>query len=1071
MATIDLNATPPNRDHHPTDTQAAGLPTDITDRIPTLSPKEGLGSTHTVTTGVPVQPLNSMEAFKRAKKDARCDAIASANRIHTYGITDPKMLFEIGKIMLSDGSFFDRKHNPNPFALIASFIKDPNLRFELAKMIVPECRKSAIAELMTEFGITDLNERFELAKLRVQQNSGSVPDVIDRLKITDQNMLFEIAKILVNSTNYVSIDYLIANIKKLGITDQSILNELAKIIVARHSSLISQVIKELGITDPNRVFELAKMAIEKTGTLNSDFEESIATYGLTQEMRFELAKMRASRTYGIPRGDIAYYKITDQNMLFEIAKICAARSYLGNEIANFGITDPNMLFEIAKIAVINLASEMSSYTPSIQSFLRYFRISDSKQIYELFKIFIAHSNKSALFYFCQVEILSLVDQEHQTALFQLYFDRICDLALTEEDLESLVYVSAKIDANKKRLMSLLKGFTLSIPATYEKAQVEKQLREAYTELKEFAIGIGVSGKTLESMEEIFFKGRHSLQQRKKDLFWLCGFIIHYALDPALPQSPLCDQEIVPLLKCIGKITDPLLRHDATKALIAIYHHPDKIKNLKSLLAGKEERHYLFVLFSVSLGLETELTAKIIEELSATKYKDAAVMASIHQMMSALGKSSLTDTKKNQFLQQIFNPPVKKNGEAQPKFNIRLDQYRKNQRNAIGAVTSLLHFGQEQILKEVNDIATLVSRWQNYMVQVFEIKSDNLSNFFPTFCLSKRRPNGLMTYAARLQTLPKEEKDKLMPLLGKFAGAVLDGTFHQMRYEITNNRHMQTVFSGNVDLLKKWQTSLPIKITEPSVLEKISSPQERVQKLMRDALDNHHLEKESSEEIELLCQTVLDPKTEPPQLQAALESLQKLFPDPSSQFHHDLKGMIATLIPREPSACKWIIEDTDAWEDLLLMGTEPDHSCQHIERDPQFNKCVLASIWDPKIRLMVARDPESGKILGRIAYKIMLPKREIFVERLYINNGVNEVAVRRDLLEGCRQKAEVMGSTLVASAYDYGNLGAKRYPVSLQSLGGPAPYEYVDALSGMQKDGVYSLHTNIVLWSPPAAKGQ
>ena len=81
----------------------------------------------------------------------------------------------------------------------------------------------------------------------------------------------------------------------------------------------------------------------------------------------------------------------------------------------------------------------------------------------------------------------------------------------------------------------------------------------------------------------------------------------------------------------------------------------------------------------------------------------------------------------------------------------------------------------------------------------------------------------------------------MPLLGKFANSVLDGTFPDVRYSFIDNPHLKTVFSGNEGLLKQWQTSLPIKIestTQVSVGDK--TPLEQVQKLMRDALENHHL---------------------------------------------------------------------------------------------------------------------------------------------------------------------------------------------------------------------------------------
>ena len=53
-----------------------------------------------------------------------------------------------------------------------------------------------------------------------------------------------------------------------------------------------------------------------------------------------------------------------------------------------------------------------------------------------------------------------------------------------------------------------------------------------------------------------------------------------------------------------------------------------------------------------------------------------------------------------------------------------------------------------------------------MVKTFNLRDDVLDKFFPTFGQSTRYPNGLITYAARLQALAKEERDLLMPLLGK-----------------------------------------------------------------------------------------------------------------------------------------------------------------------------------------------------------------------------------------------------------------------------------------------------------------
>jgi len=220
----------------------------------------------------------------------------------------------------------------------------------------------------------------------------------------------------------------------------------------------------------------------------------------------------------------------------------------------------------------------------------------------------------------------------------------------------------------------------------------------------------------------------------------------------------------------------------------------------------------------------------------------------------------------------------------------------------------------------------------------------------------------------------------MPLLGKLINSVLDGTFPQIRYSFTDNKHLETLFSESEELLQKWQTSLPIKID---------------------------------------------------------------------------------------SSMPFTIEDTDHWEDLELMGTEVDGSCQNIHRDPNLNKCLLASFLDGKIRLMVAKD-KTGKIIGRMILRILLDENNkpvLFMEKLYTRNGVDEELITQNIIEGCKQKAQSMGTALTASFYDHYDFSDNLYPGTLKSLGGPAPYEYVDTLNGKQEGGIYTVDKSCLVWRP------
>jgi len=535
----------------------------------------------------------------------------------------------------------------------------------------------------------------------------------------------------------------------------------------------------------------------------------------------------------------------------------------------------------------------------------------------------------------------------------------------------------KVSSTQKLFEAVAQTCVLQIPhlETEEAQKVKKTLKETFEQLKDFALQSGASDKVLASLEETIFTKHTSLLQQQKDLLWLGSWMMHYSFNP-VEKCPLADEAMLPLLNSILNTFDANLRNQATSAMTSIYKDHVKIESLKILMAA-DERLHLIVLFSTTIGFEAEMTKKICDELYPSR-KDAKMMTPINGLMGALYKSNLSSEEKEQLLKMIFNPPVKGDRERQNEYKERLSQYRKSQQHWIAAVHSLLAFGQEEILKNVT-ATTLIKEWQTFMVKTFNIRDDLLDKFFPTFGQSKRYPNGIIIYAARLQTLPKEERDILMPLLGKLINSVLDGTFPQMRYSFTDNKHLETLFSKSEELLKKWQTSLPIKI------------------------DN---------------------------------------------------------------LTSYTIEDTDHWEDLELMGTEVDGSCQNIHRDPAFNLCLLSSFLDGKIRLMVARD-KAGKIIGRVILRILQGvnnKPVLFMEQLYTRNGVNEKLIHEHILEGCMQKAQSMGIALAASSEDYSDFYAK-YPGTLQSLGGPAPYEYVDALRDIQQNGVYSIPESCLLWSP------
>ncbi len=890
-------------------------------------------------------------------------------------------------------------------------------------------------------------------------------------------------------------------------------SEIAKCFAAKKGSRLLDMIKDYEITDQDEICELIKTKISRN---------SGDTYGIVQN--FEK------------------YGITDQQKRFEITKYIAS-SPKGHYILlyywNFKFLNPSETFELMKI-IVQYGRYSLRKTPDLIECLKKF-IKDPKEMHAIVCLLVSRKNFQEPDYilsllklnqdqrFQLAQIAAKVHKDNPTILFDCIraweiadldqLNQLYQIVIDDRGWETFKLAAAQSD------FSIFKTALNFIPDDQKRQELsqsyfcnirdKKKLRENFTSLnqisevlsplafgylKVLAIQSGMPSTIIESMESRL-AGHGNPLQREKDIVWLGMLLMHYLLDPNLTdESPLFDAKTLPLLASIWKITDTTLRNEATRALISVYKSPEKKEMVKNLVKKNKKYLDLVILFSVQARIDVPTMTNLLTGLGAAKYKDTAIITPIIEILCALSTTQLLSIeKKQELLMFVFNPPVQGPREPRPDFNDRLAKYRQDQQNLIAALHSLLYFHQETLLNEIKDSTMLVDKWKTFMGETFHIDGDILPQFMKIFGQSTRYPNALFIYATRLQTLPKQEINQVMPLLGKFASSVLNGTYPQIRYDFTNNPHLQTVFSKNENLLEKWQTSLPIKINQ-AAQEMIQNEesQQQIERLTRKALSDHHLGKDQetvypeltallSRELKLpkihpeadeqelkrtnivqQCGVLLNPKSDLFQLKTALGELQKLLPN-DVQFKQDVNNMLKQLSLPQSSSESWTILDTDAWIDMLLMGTEVDSSCQGIKSNPDDNKCLLSYILDGKTRIMIAADP-SGKIVGRAVLRILWDAKQkkpvLFVERLYIH-GENYKSKQQAILEGCKQKAQVMGIPLVASAPDYRALKADKYPETLLALGGPVPYEYVDALVGIQKDGIYSIKESVLLWSPPS----
>lgn len=262
----------------------------------------------------------------------------------------------------------------------------------------------------------------------------------------------------------------------------------------------------------------------------------------------------------------------------------------------------------------------------------------------------------------------------------------------------------------------------------------------------------------------------------------------------------------------------------------------------------------------------------------------------------------------------------------------------------------------------------------------------------------RNPIALLIYSANLEGMSKEAS--LHNALKAFSESVLNGTYAQLRYQAPPKSHLATVFEGRSQLKQEWQKGEAMSIGD---LYKT-------------------LEQSQSKEAAL--------KTD--------DKAKK--PDPYDKF---------------------IVADTDAWDDMLLCGTEVSGSCMRLGSNVSSNKCLLGYIIDGKNRAIVIKDPVTGKIAARCIMRLLWDeiskKPVLFQERIYWNGGVSARA-RIAMHHMFERRAKQLGIDLV-NAETITAVQPKVFPDyrhDISSLGSPAPYENVDAGEKGETNGIYTI---------------
>ena len=190
-----------------------------------------------------------------------------------------------------------------------------------------------------------------------------------------------------------------------------------------------------------------------------------------------------------------------------------------------------------------------------------------------------------------------------------------------------------------------------------------------------------------------------------------------------------------------------------------------------------------------------------------------------------------------------------------------------------------------------------------------------------------------------------------------------------------------------------------------------------------------------------------------------------------QFHEDLKAWersLRELVKSQSTSSDETLEviENDDFFDLMACGTEVAGSCQHVDGDPALNKCLPAYVVDGKNRIVAIRDKETKVIKARAILRLLIDQTTkqpvLFMEEIY--PAIVKPEWKEGLILMAQKKVRKLNKAahppllpipLLSQALGKQENG-KRYPNPIESLGSPAPFEYVDAKSGTQPNGIFTI---------------
>ena len=393
-------------------------------------------------------------------------------------------------------------------------------------------------------------------------------------------------------------------------------------------------------------------------------------------------------------------------------------------------------------------------------------------------------------------------------------------------------------------------------------------------------------------------------------------------------------------------------------------------------------------------------------------------------------------------------------------------------------------------------------FQQICRDVFKVTSEErIINYNKTFG-TKHNTTALLTYYAKIQSLPELERTRMLEVLNKYFNSVLadnDENYKKLRYCANDNPQLKVIFEHHPDLKPKWEQGYSSdyqKFIEDYALINIVEKQFDLKSFVTKMIMRNHLSDEYCAEFKEYIKAQQKHKLEiKEQLEREKDTLRKkghleknlqnrlnscelqlelieaIRNNYSSreeqanklqtimrcvanarlycEFRENLLQAIRALARNRSKETTnydgWKIVDTDDYWSMFMAGTDIEGSCQRVDGDPNLNKCLMGYVMYGDYRMLAIQNAQ-GITVARCIIHLLWDKdsklANLFMEEAYpfYINYIQEQA----LIQLAINRARYLGLNLLSIAGKDADDLDYYINTLIRIKGGIAPWVYSDA---------------------------